>query len=66
MASTLKNNPISIVLIMAPLFQLMVFTFGVYSGYDAALFVIPMVLLCIIALGLIYYFIKKRKKKRCI
>ncbi len=63
MASTLKNNPISIVLIMAPLFQLMVFTFGVYSGYDAALFVIPMVLLCIIALGLIYYFIKKQDLK---
>ncbi len=62
MASTLKNNPISIVLIISPLLQLMVFTFGVYSRFAAYLFIVPMVLICIIALGLVYYFIKKQDR----
>ena len=41
----------------------MVFTFGVYSGYDAYVFVIPMVLICALALGLVYYFVKRQDLK---
>lgn len=63
MASSLKENSISIILLTAPLVQLMIFTFGIYSTNNAMLFVIPMIMVAFAALLGIYLIIKKKDAK---
>lgn len=63
MASSLKENSLSIILLTAPLIQLMIFTFGIYSTDNAIVFVIPMVLVALFALLGIYLIIKKKDER---
>ena len=60
MASSLRDNPISIILLTTPLFQLMIFTFGIYATDKTAYFVIPMLFITFLALLSIYIIIKKK------